>query len=74
MALHVALARDLTIQDKPQPRLLMGRHLVDLGMKPGRAMGVLLARALEAQLDGEFEDTDGATRWAAEELQRRDEA
>jgi len=70
MALHVELARLMEVQDKPQPGLLMGRHLVDLGMKPGRPMGVLLARALEAQMDGVFEDLDGAIRWAAAELEK----
>jgi tRNA nucleotidyltransferase (CCA-adding enzyme) len=74
MALHVALARDLAVQDKPQPGLLLGRHLVALGMKPGRDMGALLREALEAQMDGEFDDLDDAIGWATVKLQRRDEA
>lgn len=37
----------------PQP-LVMGRHLLDLGVPPGPEMGRLLDDCFEAQLDGEF--------------------
>jgi tRNA nucleotidyltransferase (CCA-adding enzyme) len=36
----------------PSPRV-MGRHLIDLGVTPGPAMGDLLRRVYERQLDGE---------------------
>ena len=44
---------------KPEP-ILMGRHLIPLGVPVGPAMGVLLKKAFEAQLDGEFSDVEGA--------------
>ena len=37
----------------------MGRHLIDLGLTPGRHFKDLLERCFEAQLDGEFSDLDG---------------
>ncbi len=46
----------------PRP-ILMGRHLLERGWIPGPSMGEALARAFEAQLDGEFSDLDGALRW-----------
>jgi len=53
----------MLIEDgKPEP-IVMGRHLIALGMEPGPAMGVLLAEYFEAQLDGEFDDMEGWVRW-----------
>ena len=48
---------------KPQP-ILMGRHLMEMGMQPGREMGALLDRAFQAQLDGAFGEIDSAREWA----------
>jgi len=50
-----ALAVDRQV---PQP-LMMGRHLLDLGIPPGPDMGRLLDTCFEAQLDGLFSDTEG---------------
>jgi tRNA nucleotidyltransferase (CCA-adding enzyme) len=47
----------------PRPRL-KGRHLMALGMQPGTTFGPILKEAFEAQLDGAFEDTQGALEWA----------
>lgn len=38
--------------------ILMGRHLIELGMKPGPQFGPILKVAFEAQLDGLFETID----------------
>ncbi len=43
----------------PKP-ILMGRHLMEMGYKPGPQMGRLLAECFEAQLDGAFFDLKGA--------------
>lgn len=50
----------------PQP-ILLGRHLVELGMKPGREIGAILARAFDVQLDGKFDDLAGAIGWLADD-------
>lgn len=52
---------------KPEA-LLMGRHLIELGVKPGKKMGVLLSRAFEAQLDGEFNSVEDAKQWARDHM------
>jgi len=54
--------------EKPQP-LANGAMLMELGVQPGPDMGKLLTRAYEAQLDGIFDDTDGARRWCKSQLQ-----
>ena len=51
-------------QEAPRP-ILLGRHLLELGMTPGPALGPILHRAYEAQLTGEFSDSAGALAWMA---------
>ena len=46
-------------EDKPVP-ILMGRHLIELGMSPGKHFKEILDRAYEMQLDGEFNSLDEA--------------
>ncbi len=63
LQIWVDKAHDLNVfSDKPKP-ILMGRHLVEMGIKPGKPMGVLLNKAFEAQLDGVFNDLDNAKMW-----------
>ncbi len=49
---------ELAIQDNAPKPILLGRHLIDLGVKPGPHFGKLLDRAYEAQLDGAFTDEE----------------
>jgi tRNA nucleotidyltransferase (CCA-adding enzyme) len=51
------------INDRPRP-ILMGRHLLALGMKPSVEMGRITKGAFEAQLDGVFDNEEGALAWA----------
>jgi tRNA nucleotidyltransferase (CCA-adding enzyme) len=46
----------------PRP-LLLGRHLLSLGLQPGAVFKQLLHNALEAQLDGAFHDEASALIW-----------
>lgn len=57
----VALQQEVE-NTRPGP-LLLGRHLVEQGMTPGPEMGRLLKAAYEAQLDGAFDDVEGALAW-----------
>jgi tRNA nucleotidyltransferase (CCA-adding enzyme) len=56
----VALMEQEAGRSKP---LLMGRHLLELGLKPGPALGDLLHQAFEAQLDGAFADVAEGIAW-----------
>jgi tRNA nucleotidyltransferase (CCA-adding enzyme) len=56
-------ADELDLQASAPRRILMGRHLMEAGMAPGRQMGELLKAAFEAQLEGEFGDLEGAIGW-----------
>ena len=57
-------AEALGVQHAPPAPILLGRHLLDLGVKPGPQMGVILKQAYERQLDNEFTDLDGALAFA----------
>ena len=57
-------ARELAVEaEKPKP-IVMGRHLIELGLEPGRHFKELLEACLEAQLDGLFTDLDGGLEFA----------
>lgn len=53
-------ARALGVQHAPPAPLLMGRHLLDLGVRPGPGMGEILKNVYERQLDGEVQTLDEA--------------
>jgi tRNA nucleotidyltransferase (CCA-adding enzyme) len=47
-------ARALGVEHAPPAPLVMGRHLIQLGVEPGPRMGDLLKQIYERQLDGEI--------------------
>lgn len=59
------VSRGLNVEDRPARGLLTGHHLIAAGMKPGPAFKEILAAAVAAQDDGEFDDEAGAIRWFA---------
>jgi tRNA nucleotidyltransferase (CCA-adding enzyme) len=50
----------LGVEHAPPPPLLLGRHLIALGVSPGPAMGEILRAAYEQQLDGTITTLDEA--------------
>jgi len=50
----------------PQP-VLMGRHLLQLGLTPGQEFGQILEAAFDAQLEGRFATVSEGFRWLASE-------
>jgi tRNA nucleotidyltransferase (CCA-adding enzyme) len=48
-------ARALGVEHKAPPPIVLGRHLMALGITPGPDMGALLRAIYERQLDGEFD-------------------
>ncbi len=69
----IARARELRVEHAPPRPLLLGRHLLELGMKPGPEMGRLLRAVYEMQLDGRITTLEEAIR-AARELLRKSPA
>lgn len=64
----VSVVKSLDLQDgKPPAAILMGRHLLDVGFKPGPDMGRVLKAVYERQMDGTVTNLDEALA-AAKEL------
>jgi tRNA nucleotidyltransferase (CCA-adding enzyme) len=59
-------ARALGVEHRPPSPILLGRHLLDMGMQPGPRMGQVLKAVYERQLDGSVRTLD-----EAEEAARR---
>jgi tRNA nucleotidyltransferase (CCA-adding enzyme) len=55
-------AEEAVATGAPRP-ILLGRHLLELGLSPGKSFGVILAAAYEAQLEGAFLDLPQALSW-----------
>ncbi len=47
-------ARELAVADAAPRALVLGRHLIELGLAPGPRFGTILATCYEAQIEGEI--------------------
>ena len=63
----IARAYELEVECEPPQPLLMGRHLLDLGVSPGPQMGDITRAVYEMQLDGRVRNLEEAQA-AAQEL------
>jgi len=54
-------ARSLGVEHKPPTPILLGRHLIELGVSPGPRMGEILRAVYELQLDGTVATLEDAT-------------
>lgn len=61
-------ARSLEVDDQAPAALVLGRHLLELGIRPGPDMGRLLDECYEAQLDGLFTTLDEGLVFARTQL------
>jgi tRNA nucleotidyltransferase (CCA-adding enzyme) len=53
-------ARRLGVEHQPPPPLLLGRHVLALGIAPGPRVGAILKQVYEKQLDGDVATLDDA--------------
>ncbi len=67
----VARAHALALADAAPKPILLGRHLVTLGHRPGPEFKPVLEAAFEAQLDGAFADEAGGLAWLRTHLASR---
>ncbi len=66
----VARAHALAIADSAPKPIVLGRHLIGLGLKPGPDFKPIIDAAFEAQLDGAFADEPGGLAWLKARLSR----
>lgn len=60
----VQRAKELDVEHRPPEPLLLGRHLLELGVQPGPRMGELTRAVYEMQLDGRVRTLEDAIREA----------
>jgi tRNA nucleotidyltransferase (CCA-adding enzyme) len=68
----IARARELEVQERPPAPLLMGRHLLEMGLKPSPLVGHITRAVYEMQLDGRVRDLEEAKE-AARRMRRAGE-
>ncbi len=56
----IGKVRALGVEQKPPAPILMGRHLLDLGLPPGPEVGRVTKAVYEMQLDGRVSDLESA--------------
>ncbi|MGH9346838.1 MAG: CCA tRNA nucleotidyltransferase [Vicinamibacterales bacterium] len=64
-------ARALGVEHRPPPPLVLGRHLLALGVEPGPGLGEILKQIYDKQLEGEVASLDDGIRVARELLSAR---
>ena len=61
----ITRARELQVTEEPPPPLLLGRHLLEMGLEPGPRIGEITRAVYEMQLDGRVQTLDEARAAAA---------
>jgi len=56
--------RSLGVEERAPEALLLGRHLLALGLQPGKRIGEITRAVYERQLDGEIVTLEDACRLA----------
>jgi len=64
-----SMAQTFNLHDQAPHPILLGRHLLPLGVAPGPVMGEMLHAAFEAQMNGEFFTVDEALQWLGRQTQ-----
>jgi tRNA nucleotidyltransferase (CCA-adding enzyme) len=64
-------ASALKVKDSAPAPLVLGRHLIKIGLKPGNYFGEILSQCYEAQLEGSFFDLEGGRKYAANLIKNR---
>jgi tRNA nucleotidyltransferase (CCA-adding enzyme) len=67
-------ARALGVEHQPPAPLLLGRHVLALGLSPGPRVGEVLRQVYEKQLDGEIRTVEDAVEAAKRIVSRESEA
>jgi len=66
-------AEELAVLDQGPPPIIQGRHLMNMGVRPGPWVGEAIHACYEAQLDGVFSDTAGGLVFLREWVERYDD-
>lgn len=70
----IARVRELGIEERAPEALLLGRHLLALGLKPGKRIGEITRAVYELQLEGEVTTLEDAIAVARQIVQQSNDA
>lgn len=59
----LSMSKDLGVSQGEPEKLITGKVLISAGVKPGKEMGEIVARAYEGQLDGAFSTVEEGLAW-----------
>jgi tRNA nucleotidyltransferase (CCA-adding enzyme) len=62
----IARARELAVETQPPAPILLGRHVLEMGLQPGPRVGEITKAVYEMQLDGKVTDLLEAKKMATE--------
>jgi tRNA nucleotidyltransferase (CCA-adding enzyme) len=68
----IARARELEVQERPPAPVLMGRHLLEMGLKPSPLVGQITKAVYEMQLDGRIKTLEEAREAARSLINKMD--
>lgn len=68
----VKRAEELEVKDSEPKPIILGRHLIERGLKPSPEFGPILEQCFEEQLDGTFKDLEGGLSFLDHLLESRD--
>ncbi|PWU06946.1 MAG: polynucleotide adenylyltransferase [Verrucomicrobia bacterium] len=60
----------LKVVDQAPKPIVLGRHLIEMGMEPGKAFKKILNDCFEAQLDGQFDSLEGGLEYLKKYLEK----
>ena len=64
-------AEELKVKDSEPEPIVLGRHLIERGLKPGPEFSPILEQCFDAQMDGDFEDLEGGLALLDQFLKKR---
>ncbi|MCP5054024.1 MAG: CCA tRNA nucleotidyltransferase [bacterium] len=56
---YIKKKEELNVNEETVQPIIMGRHLLEIGIEPGKQMGIYLKQLYERQLDGDFSTREG---------------
>jgi tRNA nucleotidyltransferase (CCA-adding enzyme) len=63
-----SMAKEIGVTSTAPKAILLGRHLIEMGMKPSPNFKKILDKAFEAQIEGTITDIESAKAWAANNI------
>ena len=66
----LAQARELEVADSVPRPIILGRHLIELGLSPGAGFRPILDACYTAQIEGEFATVEGGLDFARAVIRR----